>query len=597
MRGLLTGTAVTCALTIAPAAAASDGMADSFCPRGDASRIEWEKIWRVTSDFDDRMRESIQFIPQGASFSHADARGMVDIALQNLARQSRAYVTMRVLENDHTCTFGSGGCVRALTDDEAPVECGIGDAGGYVQVGGNDVTICQENLASGWLPMTLEHEITHTYHLTHANDWVGDPCNDNPGCAASDGCDGELMCRGVCDNGWSYLTAADSTGLRTEYNGSTMYIDRAWNTGGANLPNVTGFAYDSPGISGHYAAFPPRIDCSEVATNPTNRCAVVALYQTSPTDTTLRITTLNGWTATTGWVNTTDVNDVVVASRFPPDITLIAGGATAYVVRTNSASITNNVQVRRVVLSTGATTTVSLGYATRLPPRIANLPGDAVLVLGARWDQPSRWQLHKISYNKTLGAFDTPVALDMGPLDNDTGGTDEAENNMIVSDFDFDCYSGSCVLAAVLHDSDETNEAAGYNVVQRRRFTVSGTTVTVPDPDWSRDDNGVRANAVIGVARGASRLYVSAGRAATSSVDASNTRVTEYDSDTAAAPSIARLQRSDTAGCVNHVTPLGTIPAATQHGGTSVSVCPGCNGGAGTLESVHMLPGPSSVCF
>ena len=28
-----------------------------------------------------------------------------------------------------------------------------------------------------------------------------------------------------------------------------------------------------------------------------------------------------------------------------------------------------------------------------------------------------------------------------------------------------------------------------------------------------------------------------------------------------------------------------------------VSVCPSCNSGAGTLESVHLLPGPSNVCF
>jgi len=144
---------------------------------------------------------------------------------------------------------------------------------------------------------------------------------------------------------------------------------------------------------------------------------------------------------------------VPVTSRFPPDIALVSSGATAYVVRAHSTSITNNIQVRRVVLSTGATTTVTLGYPTRLPPRVANLPGDAVLVLGVAWDQPSRWQLHKVSYNKTLGALNA-VALNMGTLDDDFGGGDEVDNNLIISDFDFDCNNGSCVLAAVLHDTD-----------------------------------------------------------------------------------------------------------------------------------------------
>ncbi|MBI1946321.1 MAG: hypothetical protein HYS27_11520 [Deltaproteobacteria bacterium] len=600
MHGLLRLAVTAAALMLAGEAAASNGLADSACPRGDASPVEWEKIWRVTSDFDDRMVESVPGIPQGTSFSHADARAMVDVALQNLARQSRAFVTMRVLEGDHTCTFGSGGCVRALKDLEAPVECGLVGAAGYVEPGGRDVTICEENVGGGNLPMVLEHEMTHTYHLWHANDDnITKPlCNDDPNCATSDGCDGELMCRGACDGGWSYLTAGDSAGLRTEYNGTTGYFDRPWSTGGAYLPDMTGFGHDSPGISAHYASFPPRIDCSDVASNPTNACAAVTLYQTSVAR--LQISTLNGWTATSGWLYAGDPYDTAATSRFPPDIALVSSGANAYVVRTHSTSITNNIQVRRTVLSTGATTTVTLGYPTRLPPRVANLPGDAVLVLGVAWDQPLRWQLHKVTWNKTLGALDV-VALNMGSLDNDFGANDDVDNNLIISDFDFDCYNGDCVLAAVLHDVDRTPpDAAGYNVVQRRRFSVSGTTVTVPDANWIREASGVRANAVIGVARSSSRLYVSAGRAATAPGDANNTRVAEFLTDTSTTPSATAPLRSDGAGCDNHVTPLGTIPAATQHGGFSISVCASCNGGAGTLESVHLHPydpGNSDVCF
>ena len=215
------------------------------------------------------------------------------------------------------------------------------------------------------------------------------------------------------------------------------------------------------------------------------------------------------------------------------------------------------------------------------------------------WDVPLRWQLHKVSYNKTLGALDV-VALNMGPLDDDLGAEDDVDHNLIVSDFDFDCYSGDCVLAAVLHDVDPIVEDDGYDVVPRRRFSVSGTTVTVPDSDWNREASAARANAVIGVARSSSRLYVSAGRAATGPGDVNNTRIAELLTDTSAIPSATLLLRSDTAGCVNHVTPLGTIPAATQHGGTSISVCQSCNGGAGTLESVHLrpyAPGTSDVCF
>ena len=594
MRGLLNAAIVAVVLSPSLPTRASDGLADSHCPRWDAAPMDAEMVWRVTSDFDERIRADVEGIPRGENFSHADARAMVDIALQNLTRQSRAFFVARVLEGDHTCTFGEGGCVRALRNDEAPVECGLLDAAAYVQAGGRDITICQENVAAGNLPLVLEHEGSHTYHLTHANSELGDVCNDEAGCDTADGCDGELMCRSQCDGGWSYPTAGDSAGLRLEYNGMDSYIDRPWSTGGANLPGINGFAHDSPGISGHYASFPPRIDCSDVASNPTNQCAVVSMYQLSTAR--MQLTTLNGWTAASGWLYAADVVDTAITSRFPPDIALVAGGGTAYVLRAHSTSITNNIQVRRVVLSTGSTTTLTLGYATRLPPRVAAIAGDAVLVLGARWDQPTRWQLHKVSYNKTTGIL-SATALDMGPLDNDTGGNDDTERNLIVSDFDFDCYTNDCVLAAVLHDVDGPDDNAGYNIVQRRRFSVSGSTVTVPDGDWVRDLAGARANSVLGVAKSASSLYISAGRAATASGDVNNTRVTEHLTDTATAPSSARLLRSDRAGCASHATPFGTVPAATPHGGTSIAVCASCNGGSGSLESTHLSPGPNDVCF
>jgi len=122
-------------------------------------------------------------------------------------------------------------------------------------------------------------------------------------------------------------------------------------------------------------------------------------------------------------------------------------------------------------------------------------------------------------------------------------------------------------------------------------------TVTVPDPNWTRETSAERENGVIGVARSSSALFISAGRAVTGPGDVNNTRVAAFATDTSTAPSATALRRSDSAGCANHVTPLGTIPAATQHGGFSVSVCQSCAGGAGTLESVHLQPGPSNVCF
>ncbi|MCC7074200.1 MAG: hypothetical protein IT383_23015 [Deltaproteobacteria bacterium] len=122
-------------------------------------------------------------------------------------------------------------------------------------------------------------------------------------------------------------------------------------------------------------------------------------------------------------------------------------------------------------------------------------------------------------------------------------------------------------------------------------------TVTVPDPNWTRETSAERENGVIGVARSSSALFISAGRAVTGPGDVNNTRVAAFATDTSTAPSATALRRSDSAGCANHVTPLGTIPAATQHGGVSVSVCQSCNGGAGTLESVHLQPGPSNACF
>ena len=74
MRGLLTFAIGITVLTVAGRAGASNGNADSACARWDVSPIEWEKIWRVTDDFDERMAANVQGIPQGTSFSHADAR-------------------------------------------------------------------------------------------------------------------------------------------------------------------------------------------------------------------------------------------------------------------------------------------------------------------------------------------------------------------------------------------------------------------------------------------------------------------------------------------------------------------------------------------
>ncbi|OGQ24395.1 MAG: hypothetical protein A2138_06850 [Deltaproteobacteria bacterium RBG_16_71_12] len=215
-----------------------------------------------------------------------------------------------------------------------------------------------------------------------------------------------------------------------------------------------------------------------------------------------------------------------------------------------------------------------------------------------------RWRLHHVIYYSNTGGI-ISSGVDFGDLDDrdDTLDTQDVDVNMIVTDFDFDCESdldGLCVLAAVLWDRN-AEQPMIVNGVQRRRFRLpfGAMAVTMTDAIWRRDTT-YRAQSVIGVSYANPRLYVSSGNFALGS-SANNTRVVEYSSSTSTTPENTLLHRGDSDTCMAFVTGDGDyLSDATQHGGTSIAYCPSCNGGAGTLESVHFghrEAWPYDYCF
>lgn len=266
-----------------------------------------------------------------------------------------------------------------------------------------------------------------------------------------------------------------------------------------------------------------------------------------------------------------------------------------------TASSTNNVQVRRIDLATLATTTTTLAYPARFPPRLAISSGNGtsqVLVLSARAGPPNRWRLDRVVY--ASGVL-TAAKLDLGTFDDAL----ESQNNQIASDFDFDCGGGTvnqCAVFAALNDISDVNPL-GVNIIQKRRFTVTATGVSYVSPAWEADTSA-RAQSVIGASRAmsgwaAGRTYLSAGRALTSGSDVNNTRLVEYPDLTTQAPSATLSHKGDDGTCLAYVTPQGNVGIATPHGGYSIAYCASCNGGNGTLEGVRSKPAEdgSADCY
>jgi len=594
--------------------ATADGLADSWC-EWNTTPVPFATAWQLDDGFDDWMRTSSQ-VP--STLTHQDARGLAEIALENLARHGRAGVQARILTGEANCDpLSEPRCIAALTDAEDPWGCGLfSQALAYAHFSTKSVVFCVDHNTQLYrVTNILEHELGHAHGLNHVEaepNCSSAPASDCLVAGTTDGCEGEKMCRSPgCNGGGSGFAPGDAFGLRTVYFGTSNAVDRWVTTGSAYLPGVTGFHFMSP-APGWVSVFAPRIDCAR-SSSPSNQCAIA--HASFSTQTQLRIVTLNGW-STSGWSTPGYPLTWNITVQTPPDIALSDGGSVAWVTRT-TLSPSDNVQVRRVSIATGSTTAVYLGYHSTLPPRIAfygshssPIAEEHALVVGAEGKTGSltlgRWRLHHLVY--TVGAHSsslTAQAIDFDELDdidNSLGG-DDVDENIIVTDFDFDCESeldGLCVLAAVLWDRT-TETTSRVNAVQRRRFRLpaSASAVTMVDADWLRDTS-YRAQAVIGVSYANPRLYVSSGRFGLGS-SANNTRVVEYAASGSTSPAGTLLHKNDFDTCTAIVTVDGdAISGATQHGGTSIAFCPSCNGDSGTLESVHLghrETSPYDYCF
>lgn len=604
--------AVIVSLAASSAHAAADGNSDSWC-EWNTTPVPFATAWQVDDDFDDWMRTSSQV---QSTFTHQDARGLAEIALENLARHGRAGVQTRVLTGSANCDpLNEPRCIAALTNAEDPWGCGLfSPTSAYTHFSTKSVVFCVDHLASMYrVPSILEHELGHAHGLLHVEaepNCSSTPATDCAVAGKTDGCEGEKMCKSTgCNGGGPGFAPGDAFGLRTVYFGTSNPVDRWINTGSAYLPGISGFHFMSP-QPGYVSMYAPRIDCAR-SMSPSLQCAIAHVYFGSSVN--VRVVKMNGWSAS-GWSTLSYTPTVNIDVQSPPDIALSDDGSIGWMTRTTTSAI-NNVQVRRINLATGSTTAVSLGYHSTLPPRIAfygdthsPLQQQHALVVGVEGRTGTlsigRWRLHHLIYSP-LGIL-SAQSVDFDELDkrnDDIGDGQDVDVNMIVTDFDFDCESeidGLCVLAAVLWDRD-TGSPTIVNGVQRRRFRLpfAASAVTMVDADWQRDTS-YRAQSVIGVSYANPRLYVSSGNFALGS-SANNTRVVEYAGSGSTTPTSTLLRSGDYDTCMAFVTVDGEpISGATQHGGTSIAYCPSCNGGAGTLESVHLghrETSPYDYCF
>ncbi|MCC7107955.1 MAG: hypothetical protein IT382_01585 [Deltaproteobacteria bacterium] len=598
-------------LASASAGATADGLADSWC-EWNTTPVPFATAWQVDDGFDDWMRTSSQ-VP--SSFTHQDARGLAEIAIENLARHGRPGVQPRILTGSANCNpLSEPRCIAALTDVEDPWGCGLfTPKAAYTHWSTKSVVFCVDHAAPMFrVPTILEHELGHAHGLNHVEaepNCSSAPATDCLVAGTADGCEGEKMCRSTgCNGGGPGFAPGDAFGLRTVYFGTAAPVDRWLTTGSAYLPGISGFHFMSP-APGYLSMYAPRIDCAR-STSPSIQCAVAHAYFGSSVN--FRVVKLSGWNSS-GWSNLNYTQTWNIDIQSPPDIALSDDGTVAWATRTTS-SASNNVQVRHINLATGSTTAVSLGYHSILSPRIAfygtnsdPLSQEHALVVGVEGRTGSlsigRWRLHHVTYFSNSGGL-IASAVDFDELDerDDTLGNDDVDVNMIATDFDFDCeseFDGLCVLAAVFWDR-ENHDPYVMNAVQRRRFRLpfGAGAVTMLDADWARDVT-YRAQSVIGVSYANPRLYISSGNFALGSSGVNNTRVVQYRASSATSPESTLLHRGDFDTCMAFVTVDGDpITGATQHGGTSIAYCPSC--GYGTLESVHLghreAP-PYDYCF
>jgi hypothetical protein len=306
------------------------------------------------------------------------------------------------------------------------------------------------------------------------------------------------------------------------------------------------------------------------------------------------------------WGFNSNLLTFVQSAEYEPDITVNATGTDAFVV-TVSGSNNNLVLARRVSMSTGATSSVALGYHAALPVRIRwNDTLQAAIAIGAQaniGDAPT-WRMDKIVWNGTsltsTQVTNFPLTL-LGP--------GEGHSKMPASDFDFDClyvFGGTtqCVIAAVLHDTSATNHDVGNVFTHSFQISASGV-FTWYDTDWQMIA-GQDAQAIVGVALSPASqsgtlgdLTISAGERFGNGV-ANNTRVTAFHGLGVGQPTNPEFlligMKSDANTCDGPTQSGVTMGASTPHGGYSIAWCPSC-GTAGEIMSLHQGSAGDGFCF
>src|SRR5690349_12185740 len=100
----------------ARALATPDSQLDDYCPYLLAT--DDETVWTVDDDMVDDLNNRFSGV---YNFDSVDVHDMVDQALQNLSRHTRAHLRGTVLQGANThCGFGTQACVKTQTNAQDP---------------------------------------------------------------------------------------------------------------------------------------------------------------------------------------------------------------------------------------------------------------------------------------------------------------------------------------------------------------------------------------------------------------------------------------------------------------------------------------------
>jgi hypothetical protein len=514
------------------------------------------------------------------------------------------------------------------TDGQCDTKTPFTQGEGILGYGGTGVrpylVLCQSiagnsELQNGDFDLVATHEPTHAFGADHPDNesanCVTANNNVNTSCTGwTDGCAGEMMCSDAnCARG-PFPQTGDQRSIRNAWNDVGTNVDYVWQrsvfTG--SMPNPSSPARPTMSALGrHVSGREPRIDCVRGTTADHAQCVAVETVMTDSSHALIQPVRMTGFNTTTGaFSGIFSLNTLGFFAAMPPDIAIDANGDNAFIAFAETTN-NNRVLVFRVDLNTGTVnqnTVVVDGNGNELdailPPRIVfshQFNDPIVFVYRSTRDtltferNPPTMAAIRVHFPST--GSPTFTQQDFGVLTTTTPGQGFSVTPL-ASDFDVDCsddfvggllphHQDQCTFAGLLRRNSDGNRIdQNYSYV----FSIWGSSIFT-DSDFSLNPKILVQNSVDAVARPNTtssspvRVVVSSGSYITVNTNTQNTIVHSYSGNEAAdgvsgSTFVAsNLHQSDAEQCSSTSSGGFTIPAATLHGGYSLSFCGACGGG------------------